>query len=462
MKTSDAERAVRDARSKLVYMLPYFAKAAYALVLVETNAVPTIAVDQYRRLYFNPRFVSQLKVNDLASAIAHEIGHVLRDHSQRTISRGVSDGLLAKIANVCQDCEINDDLTETIKLSQSFAAPLRMSPLPSWKTADGKTAHPWHPHMIMQEEGQTWEFYFAAVMEAARNPGDNDGQSLPLPSENGSTPDDAKGGGDDGEAGGGDLPNLDIQHDCGSGAHGKKRTWELGAPGRDTEVEGVSDADWRDVQMRVAIDIEEESKRGVGRVAGGWLRWANTMLAVEPIPWYEVLSGHVRNVLSMASGMVLHTWTRPSRRASAVPNIALPYMRRPKPALTIVADTSGSMGERELSVVRGVVQDLCDSLGVTPRFISVDMVVHSTQESVSSGAEVEFQGGGGTDMCVGIEAALEDVRLPDAIIVITDCGTGWPDEPTPVPLIICDVTNAGRPGCPEWAEYVGVVLPEEV
>jgi predicted metal-dependent peptidase len=438
-----AEVAIRDARAKLAYVLPYFSHAAYALVLYETPDCPTIAVDRWRRLYFNPRFVQQLDVDQLTTVLFHEVSHVLRDHCARTEMMGVDHGPLADLANICQDCEINDDIRDAISGSYAYPEPLRMVPLPSWTTESGQKAHPWLADAIGQPDGKTWEEYFLALVQGGCSiQHDGDATPLRLP-----------GGDDDAQK----TPTLVMRHDCGSGAHGKRRPWEHGSPQESPEAYCVSDADWADVQERVAQSMQEAESRRPGSVPGGWVRWADATLRPDPIPWEDILAGQLRNVISMASGMVTHTWTRPSRRSHAVPDFALPHMRRPLPHLVVIGDTSGSMSDEDLAAVRGVVDDVCESLGVRPTFMAVDTNASAPQE-VSGGADLRFEGGGGTDMRVGIDAAMSEPRLPDAIVIITDCETPWPAHPTPVPLLVCDVTNSHKPLVPSWAEYIGVSI----
>jgi len=448
MKSQSKELgAMRDARAKLVWLMPYLQRAIYALVFYETDGTPTMSVDRWRRVYFNPNFVAQLNIDQLVLCIYHELCHVTRHHCDRATQLGVSY-FNAALVNVCQDMEINDDIAEAIITSQQEIPMRRLTQIPSWTILQGKHAGKvgtyWQPHMLGLEPGKTWEQYYFDIVDSPRSKNDTKGIPLPVLSEKGD---------DHGDGDGLASPS----HDCGSGSHGVKRAWEHGEPGVDTDADGVSDADWLDVERQVAEAILSANAQGKG-VPGGWLRWAQKMLVVEPIPWDQLLDGKLRNTISMASGMVLHTWQRPSRRATALGNVMLPHMRRPKPEIVIVGDTSGSMGNRELGVVRGTVESLCEGLGVTPTFISVDEQVHGKQV-VSGGAEIEFGGGGGTDMCVGIEEALE--HRPDGIVVITDCLTPWPEVPTPVPLIVCDVSGERSNLVPDWAEYIGVKISKE-
>jgi predicted metal-dependent peptidase len=119
------------------------------------------------------------------------------------------------------------------------------------------------------------------------------------------------------------------------------------------------------------------------------------------------------------------------------------------------------MGTRDLGLVRGVVQDICRSMGSPLTFLAADAAVHESAQ-VMDGLALKLTGGGGTDMRVPIRHAL--TRLlprPDAIVVITDCGTPWPSAPLPggVKLIVCATGACDTADVPQWARLI-IVDPE--
>lgn len=157
--------------------------------------------------------------------------------------------------------------------------------------------------------------------------------------------------------------------------------------------------------------------------------------------------------------MVYHSYKRPSRRQQAVPDIVFPTMRRPEPVVCMIGDTSSSMDEKDLALVRGVVEDICTSMGAIVAFVATDADVHGGIQKVHSGRNVELRGRGGTDMRVGIDYAITHLRpKPDVIVVATDCGTPWPDQaPKGVRIIVCAIgTNALVDGVPNWMRVIRV------
>ena len=74
--------------------------------------------------------------------------------------------------------------------------------------------------------------------------------------------------------------------------------------------------------------------------------------------------------------------------------------------------------------------------------------------------QTTLAGGGGTDMRVGIERALQGADRPNVIIVLTDGYTPWPAEPVTCRVIAALVGGtAGSleyPNPPGWVEIVHI------
>jgi predicted metal-dependent peptidase len=102
-----------------------------------------------------------------------------------------------------------------------------------------------------------------------------------------------------------------------------------------------------------------------------------------------------------------------------------------------------------LAEVDGVLK----SGGIAGNDITVLAVDAAVQEvsRVRDATAVRLGGGGGTDMTVGIHAALSATPRPELVIVLTDGETPWPATATPVPLIAVIMSRAGlAPATPAW------------
>lgn len=411
---------LQAARAKVSYLRPYFSHAVFGLVLVESERVPTMGVDEWRRLYWNPEFVQDYSIEELTVILLHELGHVLRDHCKRARQLGVTQ-LTMNLAQVAEDCALNPNLRDELEERRRID---RLPPIPEFKdpAIQALPEHmrgPFFPEKIGCPEGWVWERYYEHMLEHATV--------------------------------------IEIgSHNCGSGAHGVPQPWEAGPPEK-SDVEAVSDADWRDIQRLTAAKIAER-QRTRGDVPLGWRAWADEMLRPRRIPWDQLLAARLRSTIANVAGDLLHSYRRPSRRQNAVPEIVLPCMRRPQPFVCFVGDTSGSMGRDDLALVRGTVQDICQSLGAMVAFLATDASVHGGVQRVMSGRHVKLLGRGGTNMAVGIDYALTMLRpRPDVIVVGTDCETPWPLKRPPVPVIVCAIgEDADVAGVPSWATVIEV------
>lgn len=425
---SVAEKKLRAARARVSYLRPYFSHQVYSYVLVEAPDCPSLGVDEYGRLYWNPSFVHKHSIEELTVVLVHEIAHTLREHHRRSRALGITS-LTADVANYAQDAEINDDLRDEI------ADRGDLPPLPG---------HPILPATIGCKDNDVWEVYYAHLMDNAivvRIQLGGEGESQDA------QPGDEDGGGEGRSPQDGKKPIIKLPHDCGSGAHGSRRPWEH-SPNGGTEI--VSDADQRDIR-RLTAEAMAERQRSKGDVPGHWQEWADAMLRPRAIPWDQELAGGLRWAVNDVAGKVFHSYKRPSRRQSAFPDVVQPIMRRPQPFVCIVGDTSMSMQGDDLAVIRGTAEDICHSLGAKVAFLATDAEVHGGIQMVKGGRDVELLGRGGTNMSVGINYGLTQLRpRPDVIVVCTDCVTDWPAvRPPNIRIIVCAINATD-----DWVERI--------
>ncbi|MFD9106173.1 VWA-like domain-containing protein [Streptomyces virginiae] len=252
------------------------------------------------------------------------------------------------------------------------------------------------------------------------------------------------------------IPPTPHGPDCGSGAHGTPMPWELGEKGGPARV-GPVEAEALRRQTAQAVRAHQRAR---GRVPEGWARWAEELL--EPsVDWRQALAGAVREAAAWAAGAVDYTYRRPSRRTPALGGrVVLPSLRRPLPRVAVVVDTSGSMGPDDLAAALAEVTGVLREVGVGGNRVAVlacDADVHAVTR-VRSAGEVTLAGGGGTDMRVGISAALAMPDRPNVVVVLTDGYTPWPDE-TQSCRLIAALIGENPPAPPSWVETVRVGDP---
>jgi predicted metal-dependent peptidase len=252
---------------------------------------------------------------------------------------------------------------------------------------------------------------------------------------------------------------TESEPDCGSAADGQVREWELAA----TEASGMPPGERHLLRCQVANDVLRYTREGMGRLSAGWKRWAEEQLDPK-VDWRRVLAAEIRKGVTTVSGRVDYTYSRPSRRAQASPNVILPALHRPVAEVAVVCDTSGSMSEEQLARVLVEVDGLLKAIGLARtqvRVLAVDAAV-KTVRRVAKASAVELVGGGGTDMGAGLEAAARLRPRPSVVVVLTDGLTPWPAEaPKNMFIVVALVRGVQPPGgrpwaAPPWARVVQV------
>jgi predicted metal-dependent peptidase len=383
---------VRDtidkARWHATKKFPYLSRALFAATFVETDKVPTMAVDKRFRVYFNPAHIRECELESFDAVIegvVHEILHPTLRHETRARASHAADHAHW---NRCGDCELVQSIRAAgIKLWSKGLTPEKMG----WP------------------EDLTAEEYY-------KLPRDQDPRGNPTCSG-------------------------------GSGAGGNPGPWEL-TPG-EAGPAGLSDTEADVLRAVVAQAIREHAERkGRGSVPGGMLRWAESMLAPPTIDWKAMIAARVRYHIDSRLGPVA-SYARPSRRDAG--GLVLPVHRSPRANVVIVGDTSGSMGDTDIGKVLGVVHEAVLALGVIKALGCDSAAVDPVEIHHIDDLREALKGGGGTNMAAGIERAARD--NPDAIVVVTDGDTDWPDDPPESPVVIV-LTRQTRCAVPTWADVI--------
>ncbi|WP_135256393.1 vWA domain-containing protein [Thermus caldilimi] len=391
--TPHGER-LRAARAALAARFPYLYPIVYLLTLVETDRLQTMAVDRHARLYYNPCFLDALTDTQVVGLLWHEVHHLLREHpGPRGENLHQRHPYLSKIA---LDLEINDD-------AQTAGVDLP------------RGNHPYaghFPEMYGFPTGLLAEEYLKLL--------------LGFPPEK--------------------RPKTPQEH--GTGAGGDPGDWELGNPSPSTG--GVEGANLEVARQATAQAIRDYEAKGRGTVPAGVRRWAEAYLNPK-VDWRSVLRNTLRKSLADLAARQRATYTRPHRRASTYHPVILPGTYGLKPRVAVVIDTSGSMDEELLGQALAEVQGILQRVKEV-RVYTVDAAVHTAQK-VFRKEQINLLGGGGTDITLGIHAALAHKPPPDLIVALTDGLTPWPTSPTPVPLLAV-LLQPHAPTPPPWIRTI--------
>lgn len=210
--------------------------------------------------------------------------------------------------------------------------------------------------------------------------------------------------------------------------------------------------------MAAALQKAQEIAKMQGKGAAGLERLIDD-ICTPTVSWQEHLR---KSIVTMTRGKDNYTWQRPNRRKLAAPPHAyFPGRSSMKgPHIGVVVDTSGSIGQDELSTFMGELSGIMtDVEPEAVHLVYVDSQVHNdeviTFDDVNDLVNVAQKagGGGGTDMPVGFQK-FEDEQLPiETQICFTDGYTGF-GEDKGIPTIWAITTDIQAP----WGTTVHVDL----
>ncbi|RKR86424.1 putative metal-dependent peptidase [Micromonospora pisi] len=396
------------ARLHAARVRPYLATALFALHPVESRLVPTMAVDRHWRCYVSPVFVDRTPVEELAGVWVHEVSHLLRDHHARGDAVAAERGLTGPgerlRMNIAADFEINDDV-----YGEGLARP------------EGAV----DPTLLGLPEGELMEDYLRLFRLGPHT------QDL-------------------------------VWLDCGSGADGLEREWDLGPDG----AHGLGTEERDAVRFRVAQGISARP----GDAPKGWRRWAEEAFH-PPQPWRDLLGAAIRSAASGPGAGEDYTYGRPSRRSVGLPGVILPSLRRRPPQVSVVIDTSGSVSDAELGSALLEVAAIARAVGGRRDLVTVlpcDAAVRIAYP-LCRAEGIPLLGGGGTDLRTGFARALRTRPRPDVMVVLTDGQTPWPATRPPCRTVVglfprqraARSWNENDPDYvpeapPEWARVVAI------
>ncbi|MFF4909476.1 VWA-like domain-containing protein [Streptomyces sp. NPDC001260] len=361
------EAKLFTARLQAARARPYLATALFALHTVASRTVPTMAVDRHWRCYVSPGFVDRTPVEELAGVWVHEVSHLLREHHRRSDrvakERGLTGPAERLRMNIAADFEINDDV-----YGDGLPRP------------EGVV----HPEILQLPTGQLMEDYLRQFRLGPHIQG---------------------------------LAWLD----CGSGADGREREWDLGPDG----AHGLSEQERDAVRFRVAQGI----KGRPGNAPEQWRRWAEEAFH-PPQPWRELLGAAVRSAATAPGAGEDYSYGRPARRSAGLPGVVLPALRRRPPRVCVVIDTSGSVSDAELGSALLEVAAISRAVGGRRDLVTVVPCDAAARVAhpLCRAEGIPLLGGGGTDLRTGFAKALRTRPGPDVVVVLTDGQTPWPEE----------------------------------
>jgi predicted metal-dependent peptidase len=471
------EEKMSSARAATLFKAPYAGSVVYGFVFTPMPGIGTMLCTRSMVLGYDPEWAEMATVEELAADIFHEYNHFMRGHFLRAV--GIDDPALFNLAG---DFAINPDMKAA-----------------GWKLAEGERGAV-YPEDYKLPPGKTTEEYYELLKQQKNKGGSQSPQPQPSPGQpqgqgqggqgqqqqqqpaagqapgqqgqqpsSGPTPGQPPPG-----QGQGQQPSSDGQGGPGSGEKpapgiGRGHCGGIGGHSHHTELEeqlnktpdlGRPEAEISGITKRAANDLRAHiEKHGRGSVPGALVQALEVFDDEPHVRWQDELAQVIRDMTGrLQSGGFDFSLRRPSKR-SLLRGIIRPGMVEYLPEIAVIRDSSGSMGQPQLTTAACESYQIMRALGIDEVwFTDADTTVARPWMRV--GPQFfkdlkEAHGRGGTDFRPGIQSALRLSPRPDIIIYITDGdGTTTNMPPPDVSVIWCIVPSYYNKAPANWGHVV--------
>lgn len=408
-----------EAKTAMLLHVPFFASLLLDIMTIrvtkdstlwdELGVKPTAATDG-KNLWFYDEFLTSLDIKEAVFVLCHEIGHAMWQHmarAKRYEDLGFEgDEFQPMVWNIAGDFVINDMLVQS-GIGQMPKIGLHA---PGKYTAD----------MMIDD-------VYRDLMKNA----------IKVPTPNKAGKGDGGGGGQGKQPGQGGGQGKQPPQGQGGGQAQGNGPGDLSGATLDVHINGVEKIP--ENEMKRAIATAAEAAKAMGKMPAGLERFVDQLLKPR-VQWQERLRHHI----TRAATREATTWTSPHRRRLVTQKIYLPsYTGKGAGTVVVVFDTSGSIGQRELTIFLSELADILDTC--RPEcvwLLSCDAQIYEDAIHQLEAAHdlvnypPKIVGGGGTSFIPPFDWVIENDIDPACLIYLTDMLGTFPEEP-PFPTIWC-------------------------
>lgn len=341
-----AEEIINKAIQEIVFKYNAYAPIISSFRIAYTNMIPTMGVDKYARLVVNPEFVVQNQ-NYMKGIIIHEALHIFFGHTSDTRSKLAykdDDPQHNKIANIAEDCAINQFISEQLP-DGAVTPPTLRSMMGNKLTMDVKY-------------NESSEYYYDLIME-----------NLP--------------------EGGGQLQNNACSTDEANSGAVQDELDKMG-------VEHISQEEVNEKVLETATEISKSQ----GYQYGGLVEFAREMLDPK-VDWRPLLQATVRNAEKKV--WTIHakqTFKRVSRRSG---QILIPKRNGQKISVALSFDTSGSISSEMVNQFLSEIQSCMKYSEIKECALwHTNNYWYGSPEELERSVEKIFESGGTNEACMGV------------------------------------------------------------
>ena len=389
------ETKLSAARTRLILDKPFLGALVMRLPMVEADPAwcRSTATDA-RTFYYNREFIEVLSLDHVQFMLAHEALHCALAHFARRQRR------VKHRWDVACDHAINPLLVE-----DGLRAPPGTLLLDEYKDM---TAEEIYPYIKDDTDEETLDQHAYDDAEGGQR-GDQTNPD-PRPPQGGSKP-------STDEADGAQSPQPDPDAE----SSGAKQPPPLSAAERDALA-----VQW---QQRLAGAAQQALQ--AGKLSGSLARLVDHLLQPQ-LPWRMLLARYLTAIARDD-----YSYMRPSRREGEA---ILPSLRSHHLELTVVLDTSGSVGAAEFNEFLAEVNAIKGQMQARVTLLACDTALAPAGPWVIEPWEElklpqQFEGGGGTSFLPAFTWVARQDRQPDLLVYFTDAQGEFPAHEPVFPVI---------------------------
>jgi len=360
-------------RSVLTIRSPFLASVLRNVRIVSSRRVPTAAVNRWGEVYINPEFFSRLEARDKLFILCHEALHVAFSHAARMGSRS------HKLWNVATDCVINYIVSRYISMSYEL---VKIAITPE------TVAYATGVYKDEIEKMSAEEVYELLVKEAGAGGIDIEGRFC------------------------GDI-EPDFTDD----------EAEVIQSGNGEIYDGKTPEEREELWRRKLAEAYSAEKTA-GRVPAGVQRIIDKILKAK-VPWWVLLKQAIREGIGRS---VISTYRRPNRKIPVLPGLK----RFTIPTIWSLVDTSGSIGEEELSQFISeeyAMARISKVVNICWDAEAYDVIEARSPSEVIRKIAGRIRGYGGTMIKPCLKKTLKLMRNGDIVVILSDFEIfDWDDE----------------------------------
>jgi predicted metal-dependent peptidase len=410
---NDPATKLAAARTRLILDKPCLGALVLRLPMIEAGPWCRTTATDMKSFYYNPAYIDKLSLSQVEFVLAHEALHCALTHFMRRGHR------IQRKWDLACDFAINP-----ILMNDGLQPPPEAVVLNQFENMSAEEIYPCLDDSLDNETLDQHLYDNNAE-------GGQGGQSNEPPPED--SPQDNQG-----QSGGGAQSQNQDKQEGGSKAKPQPQQGESGAKGGEIREEDAMPVPltaqereelaqkWQQYLASAAQQAQQ-----AGKLGGAMARMVDAWLAPK-LPWRTLLAHYFFDQARND-----YNYMRPSRREG---DMILPSLKSSQCDLIVAIDTSGSIGEEELSEFLSEINAIKGALPVRITLLACDAKLAEDGPWVFEPWEEfrlprAFQGGGGTDFAPVFEWVEDQNLRPDALVYFTDADAEFPKNAPTYPVI---------------------------